>query len=197
MGGTWPMSPIQGELAPTATVDVEGVATYHRSMSSCGHCGSNLTPADMSQPNCRYCGTVLAHYARAAEKIAVVNALMGDANHNGIPDVLEGAARLGTMPANLPGGTGQSMVVVHSAVIFGGGAVPPMNGGPMSPMGGGLMGQGGYPGQPPAFLPPMHGQPMGYPSRRGSAATVILVVVGVITLVGVLAGLVAFLFLVR
>jgi hypothetical protein len=27
-----------------------------------------LTPADLSQPSCRYGDTVLAHYARAAEK---------------------------------------------------------------------------------------------------------------------------------
>jgi hypothetical protein len=161
-------------------------------MSSCGHCGSNLTPADMSQPNCRYCGTVLAHYARAAEKIAVVNALMGDANGNGIPDVFEGAARLGTVPTGMPRGADQPMVVVHSAVIIGGGAVPPMSGGPMGPTG-----QVGYHGQPPAFLPPMHGQPMGYPARRNHKATVILVVFGVMTVVGILAGLVAFLVLLR
>ncbi|MCU0685584.1 MAG: zinc ribbon domain-containing protein [Polyangiaceae bacterium] len=150
-------------------------------MSSCGHCGSNLTPADMSQPNCRYCGTVLAHYARAAEKVAVVNALMGDANGNGIPDVLEGAARLGTVPTGMPRGAGQPMVVVHSA-----------NGGPVGPTG-----PVGYQGQPPAFLPPMHGQPMGYPARRNNTATVILVVFGVMTVVGLLAGLVAFLVLLR
>ena len=57
-------------------------------MSNCGHCGANLTPADMGQPTCRYCGTVLGHYARAAEKVAVVNALMGDANRRH-PHVLE------------------------------------------------------------------------------------------------------------
>ncbi len=158
-------------------------------MNTCSHCGSNLTPADMSQPSCRYCGTVFAHYARAAEKVAVVNALMGDANGNGIPDVLEGAARLGTTPAGGPYAGGHPVVVVHSAVMIGGGPVPPAAGGPVA--------YGGYPGQPPAMLPPMYGAPMPYPARRGGAGVALLIGLVVLLVVGVLGGAVAFLTLVR
>lgn len=43
----------------------------------CAHCGSNLTLEDLSQPACRYCGTVFVHVARAAEKVAIVHGLMG------------------------------------------------------------------------------------------------------------------------
>src|SRR5688572_14546462 len=108
-------------------------------MASCGHCGANLTPADMSLPQCRYCGTVLQHYASAAEKVAVVNAMMGDANRNGIPDALEGMAQLGTAPVPPPGGPlppGARPVVSGGMVMIGGGPVPPMTGGPV---GGGAM----------------------------------------------------------
>ena len=44
----------------------------------------------MVQPACKYCGKVLAAYADAQQKVMQVQALMGDANGNGIPDALEG-----------------------------------------------------------------------------------------------------------
>jgi hypothetical protein len=141
-------------------------------MTNCGHCGANLTPADLSQPACRHCGTVLAHYARAAEraaeKVAVVNALLGDANRNGIPDVFEGAAHLGAAPAALSRGDGQPVVIVHSSVVIGG-----------------PMGHGGHPGQPPPFAPPPYYQPLAPPSGSGQSAPkflIPLVLVGLIVL---------------
>jgi hypothetical protein len=158
-------------------------------MNTCGHCGSNLTPADLSQPACRYCGTVFAHYARAAEKVAVVNALMGDANRNGIPDVLEGAARLGTTPAGLPHGAGQPVVIVHSAVVLGGGQVPPMTGGPV--------GYGGYPGPPGGYAPPMYGGPVTHPARRGGSGVAVFVIIGALFVFGLVGGLAALLVLAR
>jgi hypothetical protein len=145
-------------------------------MNNCGHCGANLTPADMSQPTCRYCGTVLAHYARAAEKVAVVNALMGDANRNGIPDVLEGAARMGGPPLAMPPGGAQPVVVVHSAVVMGGQPLPPMTGGPV--------------GNPGFYGAAMHGQP-----QRSGAGMLIAVLLVAVVVVAIGAGMAAFLVL--
>jgi hypothetical protein len=59
-------------------------------LTRCGHCGANLAPADMSQPACRYCGTVLPHHARAAQQAELVTNLLADKNGNGIPDAFEG-----------------------------------------------------------------------------------------------------------
>lgn len=140
-------------------------------MSNCGHCGSNLTAADMSQPTCRYCGTVLAHYARAAEKVAVVNALMGDANRNGIPDVLEGAARMGTTPMHGGGPhAGGPVVVVHSAVVMGGQPLPPLHGGPV--------GQPGF-----------YGQAIGGQAQPRSSAAGMMVGLAIIMAIMVLGGM--------
>jgi hypothetical protein len=101
-------------------------------MTTCGRCGANLTDADLTMPSCRYCGTVHAHVARAAEKVAVVNALMGDANRNGIPDVFEGMARVGGTPLAPTGGPlpPGAVVVSASALLIGGGSAPPTTGGP-------------------------------------------------------------------
>jgi hypothetical protein len=57
----------------------------------CSHCGSNLSAEDLTQSNCKYCGTVLPHHARAAERAAAVKQILADANQNGIPDIVEGA----------------------------------------------------------------------------------------------------------
>ena len=43
----------------------------------CGHCGGVLSLEDLSQPACRYCGSIHAHVARAAEKVAIVHGIMG------------------------------------------------------------------------------------------------------------------------
>jgi hypothetical protein len=57
---------------------------------SCTNCGKNFTTDDLRGTNCRYCGTVLAHHARAAQQVAVINQMMADRNGNGIPDAYEG-----------------------------------------------------------------------------------------------------------
>jgi hypothetical protein len=57
---------------------------------SCPNCGATLDPQELVQPACRYCGKALAAYAQAQAKVMQVQALMGDANGNGIPDALEG-----------------------------------------------------------------------------------------------------------
>jgi hypothetical protein len=44
---------------------------------NCHACGAALTPADYTMPSCRYCGAAHAHHARAAEKVLVVQQLMG------------------------------------------------------------------------------------------------------------------------
>lgn len=150
-------------------------------MSNCGNCGANLTPADMSQPACRHCGTVLAHYARAAEKVAVVNALMADANQNGIPDMFEGMARVGATPGGLPRGAGQPMVVVHSAVVING-HVQSMTSGPA--------GQGAPPG---GYPPSLYGNPGSPAAGRGGANVVLVVVLVALVFIAGLAGALAFL----
>jgi hypothetical protein len=57
---------------------------------SCTNCGKNFTTDDLRGTTCRYCGTVLAHHARAAQQVAVINQMMADRNGNGIPDAFEG-----------------------------------------------------------------------------------------------------------
>lgn len=57
---------------------------------ACTNCGKNFTTDDLRGTNCRYCGTLLAHHARAAQQVAVVNQMMVDRNGNGIPDAFEG-----------------------------------------------------------------------------------------------------------
>ena len=153
-------------------------------MTNCGHCGANLTPADLSQPACRHCGTVLAHYARAAEraaeKVAVVNALLGDANRNGIPDVFEGAAHPGATPAVLSRGDGQPVVIVHSSVVIGG-----------------PTGHSGHPGQPPPYAPPPYDQAPPPPSGIEQWAPRLLVPLAALGLAIIFAGVWGFFFLVR
>jgi hypothetical protein len=56
---------------------------------SCSHCGKNLTTDDLRRVDCRHCGTVLPHHARAAQQVAVINQMMVDRNGNGIPDAFE------------------------------------------------------------------------------------------------------------
>lgn len=75
----------------------------------CTHCGSNLSAEDLHNASCTYCGTVLPHHAKAAEKAALVQQLLADANGNGSPDVLEGD--LGSAGAS----SGGSFVSVESA----------------------------------------------------------------------------------
>jgi hypothetical protein len=57
---------------------------------SCTNCGKPFTTDDLRGTSCRYCGTLLAHHARAAQQAAVVNHMLADRNGSGIPDAYEG-----------------------------------------------------------------------------------------------------------
>lgn len=59
-------------------------------MTACGHCGAALSAADLELDDCRYCGRVLPHRAKAAESAAKVEALLADKDGDGIPDVVQG-----------------------------------------------------------------------------------------------------------
>lgn len=45
-------------------------------LQACQRCGAGLSLDDLRLPNCRYCGTVLAHHAQAAEHAALVNRIL-------------------------------------------------------------------------------------------------------------------------
>ena len=55
----------------------------------CDNCNAVLRPKDLGRSGCPYCGAVLSHEARAAEKAALVRKLLQDSDGNGIPDILE------------------------------------------------------------------------------------------------------------
>lgn len=57
---------------------------------ACTNCGKNFTTDDLRGTACKYCGTLLAHHARAQQQVAVINEMMADRNGNGIPDAYEG-----------------------------------------------------------------------------------------------------------
>lgn len=40
---------------------------------ACTNCGKNMTTDDLRRTSCVHCGQVLAHHARAAQQVAVVN----------------------------------------------------------------------------------------------------------------------------
>jgi hypothetical protein len=44
---------------------------------ACTNCGKNMTTDDLRRTSCVHCGQVLAHHARAAQQVAVVNQLLG------------------------------------------------------------------------------------------------------------------------
>ena len=145
---------------------------------NCNHCGAGLTQEDWHQPACKYCGTVFEHYARAAEKVAVVQGLLAP-GPGGVPMALQGMMG---MPPQAPMGMppppmgGPPVVVAQSAFVVGGGPAPPPMGGPM-----------------PAY----HAPPLGV---RGSGMATITIII-VIAAVGFVVALVVFaaaaLFLVR
>ncbi len=58
----------------------------------CTQCGHALSAAELAGADCPYCGTVLPHRARAAEKAAVVEQMLADRDGNGVPDVFEALA---------------------------------------------------------------------------------------------------------
>jgi hypothetical protein len=57
---------------------------------ACTNCGKPFTTDDLRGTNCKFCGTLLAHHARAQQQVAVINQMMVDRNGNGIPDAYEG-----------------------------------------------------------------------------------------------------------
>ncbi|MBX3192351.1 MAG: hypothetical protein KF819_35500 [Labilithrix sp.] len=44
---------------------------------ACTNCGKNMTTDDLRRTSCVHCGQVLAHHARAAQQVAVINQMMG------------------------------------------------------------------------------------------------------------------------
>ncbi len=84
----------------------------------CGHCGSNLSAEDLTRSNCKYCGTVLPHRARAAERAAAVEQIFADANQNGIPDVVEGVfGGVGNIGPGVMGNAAVQTVVSTTAAV--------------------------------------------------------------------------------
>lgn len=57
---------------------------------ACTNCGKPFTTDDLRGTSCKFCGTLLAHHARAQQQVAVINQMMADRNGNGIPDAYEG-----------------------------------------------------------------------------------------------------------
>jgi hypothetical protein len=92
---------------------------------SCTNCGKNFTTDDLRGTSCKYCGTLLAHHARAAQQVAVINQMMADRNGNGIPDAYEGlmanaqnqAFGMGVPPYGQPMGPmmGPAAMHIHAA----------------------------------------------------------------------------------
>lgn len=136
----------------------------------CTNCGAQLAPADLQAPTCKYCGATHPHVARAAEKVAQVQALLAP-GPGGIPNALQGMIQPGMMPPQYGAPHGGPLPPR-------GAASPPAYGGPM-----------GSAGQVPA----MYGAPdVGRAMRRGIGA-IVLVVVAVSFLVMVAGGVGAWL----
>jgi len=73
----------------------------------CTHCGANLTPQDMQNPDCPYCKTALPHHARAAEHAQLVSNMLADRDGDGVPDAYQPWVRNvmgGGPPAGSPAG---------------------------------------------------------------------------------------------
>lgn len=139
---------------------------------TCTHCGSNLTPEDFQKPACRYCGTAFLHHQQAAAKVAELQAVMGMMRPPmpyGVPPPAPGT------PVVVPG----MVPVQHASAQYVGqapafGASPPP-GGPM-----------------PASPPP--GMPVGAPGAKDPSRTLVIAIVvvfGGLTLLGVIAGVLA------
>lgn len=70
----------------------------------------------MQNVDCRYCGTVLPHRARAMEKVAVASQILADADGDGVPDIVQhlmpsqGGARGGAqVQVNVGGGVAANL----------------------------------------------------------------------------------------
>lgn len=136
-------------------------------VTNCSNCSAPLEGADLERPNCRFCGAVHPHIARAAEKVEVVKQLLAP-GPNGMPVAL--AAMMGHTGATPPpgghgvgAGAGMGMgasvtskasvasFVMVNGVVVQAGQSPPMGGGPVGGFAGGPAGgpMGAY-GAPPA-----------------------------------------------
>ena len=128
-------------------------------MSACSNCGATLTPEDMQSKACRYCGTVFEHYARAAEKVAVVQQLLAP-GPGGVPMALQAMMGTPMQPGAFPplappaSGSAPQVIATSGGVVFAQ-QPPPMIGGPM----------------------PFAGQPIA--SRTGPSIALLLVVIAV------------------
>lgn len=78
------------------------------SVTNCSNCSAPLEGADLERPNCRFCGAVHPHIARAAEKVEVVKQLLAP-GPNGMPVAL--AAMMGHTGAAPSGGPDRKSVV--------------------------------------------------------------------------------------
>ena len=52
---------------------------------ACTNCGKPFTTDDLRGTSCRYCGTLLAHHARAQQQVAVVREMLGQNFPQGVP----------------------------------------------------------------------------------------------------------------
>lgn len=100
---------------------------------NCPRCGAALGDADLHSPNCRYCGAVHPHMARAAEKVEIVKQLLAP-GPNGMPVAM--AAMMGVHGAP-PAGAAvvhSSVMMVNGVPVYQGGG-PPLAGGPVGAYG--------------------------------------------------------------
>lgn len=135
---------------------------------ACNNCGKPFTTDDLRGTHCKYCGTLLAHHARAQQQVAVVKEMLADRNGNGIPDAFEGlVANAQANATNQAFGVGQP---------FG----QPMPG-PMYPM------------MPPtAHIQVASVHVAKAVTRTVSAITIVVVVIIAISMLALVGGIVAF-----
>jgi len=174
---------------------------------ACTNCGKNMTTDDLRRTSCVYCGQVLAHHARAAQQVAVINQMMVDSNGNGIPDAFEGLAAnatrnaYGQMGQNLGIGAAGGMALgaafvhvqhgVHGPSPYAPGPVAQVQ--PM--MGAPLVGGPGPYGSPygaPAPYMQMQANAMNQGMRSAARGIVIAVVIVAVVVVMMGAGMAAF-----
>jgi hypothetical protein len=74
---------------------------------ACTNCGKNMTTDDLRRTACVHCGQVLAHHARAAQQVAVVNQMLAQGMPQQLMAQQYGQGMYGQQP---PGGFGQPMM---------------------------------------------------------------------------------------
>lgn len=173
---------------------------------ACTNCGKNMTTDDLRRTNCVHCGQVLAHHARAAQQVAVINQMMVDSNGNGIPDIYEGLAAnatrnaYGQMGQNMGIGAAGGMAVgqalgnlqqgIHGPNPYGpGGAI-----GQVQPLPGGGYGYVANPNYAP--IAQANAMNAGMKAAAGGMAVMVIVIVAVVVLMMV-GGAVAFFMMAR